>query len=235
MKSLLMRMKLLRAFVALIKDPKKTEKIFEISDVSRGERRATAEETMKAVLENPDFQRLYESRYNPKIEIEKLRELAPGTFGRAVAEFLDQHGFEPNAFPSVGAASKLEYLVTRVRQVHDLWHVLTGYDTSVEGELALQGFSMAQLRTPFSGLLLAGGMLHLIIYRPTDLFRTFEGVVDGFLRGKQSQNLITLRIEDLWGRSLQQVRSELLGESGQLRKISFAIDPLESERGRLVN
>ena len=187
------------------------------------------------MLENPDFTQLYESRYNPKIEIEKLRELAPGTFGRAVAEFLDQHGFEPNAFPwgrGFEAGVSRDFAFARF--------MISGTCSRATTRVSKVSWPCKASRwlssgTPFSALLLAGGMLHLVIYRPMDLFRTFEGVIDGFLRGKQSQNLITLRIEDLWSRSLQQVRSELLGESGQLRKISFAIDPLESERGRLVN
>lgn len=113
MKNLWHRIKLLRAFATLIKDPRQTEKIFEISDAGREQRRESAELAMKAVLSDEMFLEVYRNGYNPEIEIEKLRLLPQGTFGHAVAEFLDSNGFEPNTFPITDSDSPLEYLVTR--------------------------------------------------------------------------------------------------------------------------
>lgn len=96
-----------------------------------------------------------------------------------------------------------------MRRVHDLWHVLSGYGTDVTGELALQGFTLAQLQSPFSGLLLAGGILHLVIYKPLEMIRTFELIIEGYARGKQAQKLITVRLEENWNRSLAEIRAEL--------------------------
>ena len=35
------------------------------------------------------------------------------------------------------------YLAQRMRQTHDIWHVLTGYATDVAGEVQLQAFTLA--------------------------------------------------------------------------------------------
>jgi len=209
MKNIWNRIKLLRAFATLIKDPRQTDKIFEISDAGRKRRRESAEIAMKAVLNDEGFLEVYRDGYNPEIELEKLRQLPQGTFGRAVAEFLDGNAFQPNTFPTTDSDTPLEYLVSRVRRVHDLWHVLSGYGTDVTGELALQGFTLAQLQSPFSGLLLAGGILHLVLYKPLELVGTFELIIEGYLRGKQARKLITVRMEENWNRSLADLRSEL--------------------------
>lgn len=198
-----------RAFAALIKDPTKTDMIFEISDAGRDQRRESAELAMKAVLNDPEFLRNYEANYNPKIDLEALRKLPTGTFGRGVADFLDNNGFEPNGFPTTLSNTPLEYFVARMRQTHDLWHVLTGYETNVTGELALQGFTLAQVESPFSGLLLAGGLLHLVFYKPLELFSTFERIVEGYHCGKRTRKLVTIKLEQNWGRSLEEVRQEL--------------------------
>ena len=69
-----------------------------------------------------------------------LRECVPGTWGRAVADFYDDHGF-----PFPGERHGIYELGAR----HDWIHVLAGYGTSPEGELdvfAFIGASMADER-----------------------------------------------------------------------------------------
>jgi ubiquinone biosynthesis protein Coq4 len=64
----------------------------------------------------------------PIVNIQKLRSLPTGTFGRTWADFLDQHQLEPlNTGP-------------RRKQLHDGIHVLTGYGTDPIGEAQVQAF-----------------------------------------------------------------------------------------------
>jgi hypothetical protein len=56
-----------------------------------------------------------------------------GTFGRAFADFYALNGF---AFPGVPEAPNQEFAVP-----HDSAHVLSGYDTSVQGELLVSTFT----------------------------------------------------------------------------------------------
>lgn len=62
-----------------------------------------------------------------------LRNAPTGTFGRAFADFYLANGF---AFPGVAAAPNQEFAVP-----HDSAHVLSGYDTSVQGELLVSTFT----------------------------------------------------------------------------------------------
>jgi len=56
----------------------------------------------------------------PIVEIEQLRSLPPGSFGRAWADHLDERGLHPLQGP-------------RRQQLHDGIHVLTGYDEDYSG------------------------------------------------------------------------------------------------------
>lgn len=43
------------------------------------------------------------------------------------------------------------YIITRLREVHDFWHVLFGCHTNVFGELSLKGLEFVQVRACVSG------------------------------------------------------------------------------------
>lgn len=62
------------------------------------------------------------------VRIEELRSLPTGTFGRAVADFLDQNNLSPFTTGS------------RRKQLHDTIHVLTGYGSDPVGEAEVQAF-----------------------------------------------------------------------------------------------
>ena len=208
MKALWLKFRLARAFFALVRDPRKTEKIFELSDLGRRYRGKSAEVALREILHHPKFLELFRDRYNPRIDLQALRVLPPHTFGRAIADFLDRNTFEPNGFPSIAANSTLDYLAGRVRGTHDLWHVLTGYGVHVSGELALQAFTLAQVRSPLSALILAGGLLHLVLLKPTELVDTFEEIIEGYRRGKHAMPLLFERLEDGFARPLTELRAQ---------------------------
>ena len=187
MKDLFLRLKMFRAFFSLVKNPTKTDKIFELADAGRNRRRKSVEVTMKPILENEEFLQLWKDRYNRTSDIQTLRDFPEETFGRKFAEFLDEHHFQPNSFPPVEPDTALDYLVSRMRHTHDLWHVLTGYETTIVDELALQAFGLAQVKSPLSAIIIAAGILHLVIFKPTEVVQAFEGISQGFLRGKTSR------------------------------------------------
>ncbi|MEH1790298.1 Coq4 family protein [Nostoc sp.] len=83
------------------------------------------------------------------VEIEKLRFLSTGTFGRTWADFLTEHNLKSFTTGS------------RRKQLHDGVHVLTGYDTDFIGEAEVQAFLLG---TKFSitNLMLGLGLLRVI-------------------------------------------------------------------------
>ena len=85
------------------------------------------------------------------------------SFGIAYATFLQTHKFNPNERSSVRYISdpNLSYVMTRYRQCHDYWHVLTGLPPTVLGELALKWLELIQTGLPLAALSATGGALGL--------------------------------------------------------------------------
>jgi len=81
------------------------------------------------------------------------------TFGAAYAKFMRAHEFDPEARSPVRFVSDpdLSYVMTRYRQSHDYWHVLTGLPPSVLGELSLKWLELMQTGLPLAALSAVGG------------------------------------------------------------------------------
>ncbi len=61
----------------------------------------------------------------------------------SLAELLSRRAFlSPPRFVD---DAELAFVLTRMREVHDLWHVLLGCHTDVLGELAVKGFEFVQV------------------------------------------------------------------------------------------
>lgn len=85
----------------------------------------------------------------PIVDIEELRSLPIGTFGRTWADFLDKNQLKPITTGS------------RRKQLHDGVHVLTGYGTDPIGEAEVQAF-LVGAKFRLVNLLLGLGLLRLI-------------------------------------------------------------------------
>jgi ubiquinone biosynthesis protein COQ4 len=93
----------------------------------------------------------------------------------------------------------------RIRQTHDLWHVLTGYTPDVVGEVLLQAFTYAQLRAPSAlAIALMGGAR---FGRKTPGF--FPRFREAYRRGKRTAGLATFIWEDHWSDRVEDLRTSL--------------------------
>lgn len=75
-----------------------------------------------------------------------------GSLGAEYAAFMAQRHFEADARPAVRYVDneELAYVATRVRETHDLWHVLFNCPTTIFGETALKALEFVQARRSFS-------------------------------------------------------------------------------------
>ncbi|KAL2613590.1 hypothetical protein R1flu_025282 [Riccia fluitans] len=85
------------------------------------------------------------------------------TFGAAYAKFMGDRNFSPDDRPPVRfiESEELAYVATRLREVHDFWHVLFELPTSVLGELALKMVEFHQTGLPMCFLSVAGASWRL--------------------------------------------------------------------------
>ena len=85
------------------------------------------------------------------------------SFGAAYATFLQKHNFNPEERTPIRFISdpELSYVMTRYRQCHDYFHVLTGLPPTVLGELALKWLELMQTGLPLAALSATGGSLRV--------------------------------------------------------------------------
>ncbi len=141
------------------------------------------------------------------VDLEALRQLPPGTLGRAFAEHLDTHGLDPNALPRREAHTDTEYIRAHLLEVHDIWHVLTGFGTDVAGELGLMAFNLAQLGSPFAAGILTGGLANTLLYAFPERDVRMRAIVRGWLLGKRARLLFGTAWATLWEEPLEALRA----------------------------
>jgi ubiquinone biosynthesis protein Coq4 len=147
--------------------------------------------------------------------VEDLLGYPRGSLGYELGVAMKKQGYDPHFYrdfygsDTPSFASDEEYLRFRVRQTHDIAHVLTGFDMAeFPGELGMQAFSAAQTRRPFSVALVGLGMLRIVL-QPDELPRTLHQVAKGFAMGFAARSLLGERFEDDWARPVERWRQEL--------------------------
>jgi ubiquinone biosynthesis protein COQ4 len=91
--------------------------------------------------------------------------------------------FDPNFYRSIQVNSDTDYLLLRLRQTHDIWHIVTGFGVDVTGELQLKAFELSQTRRPLAIVLLLGGLFGALFSSPLSLASLWEEIVIAYNLG----------------------------------------------------
>ncbi len=147
----------------------------------------------------PEAQALLASRYiSEPLSLERLAECAPGTLGHAYRRFIIDNKLEQNLgrnyrkfneeLTSSGKLDRLpadlSYMMVRGFQIHDFLHVLTGYEATDWGELALAAFYLAQLGFPYHAMRVAVTTAHMAFVRPGLIVDAMDAFVARGRRGR---------------------------------------------------
>jgi len=203
---------------AVIDDPKRTDVVFEIIDGLAG---ASFEKSFQRFVADPRGQRLLRDRPDLLAALsdrDALRRLPAGSFGRAYVDFMEGGGLTPDGLVEADAAAmekmKREpvedpdrhYVGDRMRDMHDLWHVLTGYGMDEAGESANLAFSVAQVPNLGMGMLVFAAA----VIGPKDWRFTWPRyLVAAWRRGRATPFLGVAPYEELLPMPLDQVRTRL--------------------------
>ncbi len=145
-----------------------------------------------------------------------LEALPEGSLGRAYLAFCDREGITPgglveasDAVPMApGLTEDERWFIDRMRDSHDLWHVLTGFRTDLGGELSVLTFSLAQTWGPGLTLLVAGGLMET--YKSGEIGAYARKLVRHAWRVGRSANWFPLAPWEEWlARPLDEVRVEM--------------------------
>ncbi len=159
-----------RAMRELIANPDDTAQVFRIIRALTGN---SFERLYQRVLADPVGRRILEDRRDILALLDdrpRLRELADGTLGREYARFMDREAIDAAGLveasseiedPAMFLDERAQRLSRRLRDAHDLWHVVTGYQRDVFGELALLAFTWVQTGNHGIGFIVFFGCLRL--------------------------------------------------------------------------
>lgn len=150
--------------------------------------------------------------YLPRIDVGALRALPDGTLGREYARLLDTNGLSPFTVSEDFDPEILRRNVFAARYAvtHDMFHVLTGFDTSWAGEMGVLAFAAAQGYTRsqrWVGLPLASLLYPL--FSPRRALAVFRALRRGWRMGKRARFLLGVRLEEHFNRPVADLRAEL--------------------------
>ncbi|XP_063289049.1 ubiquinone biosynthesis protein COQ4 homolog, mitochondrial [Pelobates fuscus] len=142
------------------------------------------------------------------LDIERLRELPEGTFGREYVRFLDVNNVTPDTRMPVKFVDdeELAYVAQRYREVHDLMHTLLGMPTNMLGEVIVKWFEAVQTGLPMCILGAVFGPLRLNTKRMKALIELLPWAVQS---GRNAHCTLNFYYEKRWEQSLQTLREEI--------------------------
>ena len=213
----------LRAARALFADPDDLPQVFTIIEalsvntLQRITRGLQSDEAGRRLLaKQPDLVEKLADR-------EGLAALPEGSLGRAYLEFVDRENISADGIRAAAAKgmertlpAPLDFVSARMRDTHDLWHVVTGYSGDVLGETALLAFIFAQTLNPGVGLIIALGLVKTAGAAQGGAARAT--IFDGWRRGRQTRWLPAVEWEELLALPLVEVRARLSAEEPAVYK-----------------
>ncbi|MBD2105203.1 Coq4 family protein [Leptolyngbya sp. FACHB-261] len=160
--------------------------------------------------QDPACAELIHNRYIPPAhDLEILLTYPTDSLGYIYAARMKKMGFDPNLHAGMTAQSDAEYVELRLSQTHDLWHIVTGFDTSLVGEIGLQAFHLPQFPYPLATMLVANSLISTTLRAPEMLPQLLEAIAQGFLMGKTAKPLFARKWEEEWEKPLIQWQMEL--------------------------
>ena len=184
----------LKGITGMLRDPEHTDSVFDIED---GLRDTEAYDLALAhIVRHPATKRIVDERYlAAPTDIDALQKLAPGSLGHTYARHIVDHGFDADYFRKIAVKTDLDYVLMRVRQTHDIWHVITGFQPNRIDEIALKAFELAQLRRPMAAVIAAGGVMRYLFKEPEQLAEVLHGISLGYRLGLAAEPLLAQRWE----------------------------------------
>lgn len=142
-----------RALQRLLRDKDATEEVFEIMRALNGDSTRAGYRRLLTTLEGGRLAYRREELAEKLSDRAWLATLPPGSLGAVYRDFTDAGGVTPEGLVAVSnhvmaeAEHPVAWYGRRIRDSHDLWHVVTGYGLDSLGEACLVAFSYPQTKS----------------------------------------------------------------------------------------
>jgi ubiquinone biosynthesis protein COQ4 len=208
LKERLQSLRMVAGLAEFLKNPGSLDSVFAVARSLQHSPLST--QMFRHLLAEPAMAELVRDNWRPApINLDALEQLPPSSLGHVYAHQLRSQGLSPESLiDPTPITSPQQYVVHRLRETHDIVHVLTGFGTDGAGELGLQAFNLAQNRSALAVMLIFGGMLKTL-QDDEPLEPLLSALARGFELGLRSPCVIARRLEDGWERPLADWQREL--------------------------
>ncbi len=199
---------LLEAIASLSKETNNLDYLYDIEDGLLNTKASLL--ALDWLNNQPEVAQIIEERYiAPCPDIEALLQYPEETLGYAFASYIKKSGFDPSFYRKMKVENNNSYVILRIRQTHDIWHVVTGFKTDQLGEIGLKAFEVAQTRRNLAVVLVGAALLITLIKSPELLSNLLEQIVLGYKMGSSAKPLLAQKWEEHWDKPLSEWRNEL--------------------------
>ena len=147
-----------------------------------------------------------------RTDLEALRGCDENSLGRTLygmvidqgydLEVLDREAIRLSALPP-----SLRYLNTRILQMHDVWHLVAGYETTASHEIAISAFQLAQFGHNYSAMFLASVTTITHVMQPAGFPVLMQLIAEAWQHGRRSPALMDIEWEEEWNESIETLRA----------------------------
>jgi ubiquinone biosynthesis protein COQ4 len=205
-----------RAMKKLLADPNDTVQVFRVMTALNSGTSVRNYRRLITTREGGQIAYRHEELVGKLTNREWLAQFAPGTVGAAYRDFLSRTGFSADGLEAVSkevendreAEHPYAWFGRRERDIHDIWHVLTGYQANDPlGELCLVAFSYAQSKGIGWAFIALMGTLKSL--REPHGRAVARAVWEGYRHGRRASWLHAEDIDALFAEPLADARKRL--------------------------
>lgn len=205
-----------RAMRALLDDPDDTQQAFKVIAAMSG---GPSRRLYRRFRRSPGGARILRERrslVDVTGDLETLRSMPKGSLGAAIADFYETEQISAQGLVAASQAGGRDrpepaasddgqrVFAERLRDLHDVFHVLAGYGRDLHGEAAVLAFTLAQTWNPGIAFML------VTVLRRAGLRSELGRLIrEAFRRGRRATWLVDLPWEDLLPRPIDDLRAGL--------------------------
>ena len=168
----------------------------------------------------PKINNLYQKYTNPDnsgkylidehFDLDALKLLPQNTLGKQYHDHILENHFDQDFYKkqmSCTVNNVVDFYKVRSIKIHDIYHVLSDFETDIYGEFGIQGIYLGQLVNPASLLVVFDSFAHLLVKLNFDQIGVLlDYILNGYYIGKKSKPLAEVDWEDYFVEDIDIVR-----------------------------
>ena len=147
------------------------------------------------------------------ISLKELGAQPENSLASNLYKMLTENGFDAEVLDreAIGLRNltpALRYLNTRILQMHDVWHLVAGYQTTSLHEIAISAFQLAQFGHNYSAMFLATICSISHLRQPMGFPILLQTIKEAWLHGREQPPFMDIEWEKEWQQSIDEVREK---------------------------